>query len=85
MTERTVRVSKGLPDWYAKQWELQQAADTRRSDCFDLRNSARLIRNETQIKTEWDTYMNNARLADRQYDIFNFHRNNSVSNTIKNY
>ncbi|XP_020712017.1 tektin-2 [Athalia rosae] len=58
-----------LPDWYAKQWELQQSADTRRSDAFDLRNAGRQIRSETKIKTEWDTYMNNTRLADRVTEL----------------
>ncbi|XP_012284143.1 tektin-2 [Orussus abietinus] len=59
----------GLPDWYAKQWEIQQTADTRRGDALDLRNSGRLIRAETRIRTEWDTYMNNARLSDRTTEL----------------
>ncbi|XP_046430599.1 tektin-2 isoform X2 [Neodiprion fabricii] len=58
-----------LPDWYAKQWELQQSANTRRNDAFELRNAARQIRSETKIKTEWDTYMNNTRLADRVTEL----------------
>ncbi|XP_043289923.1 tektin-2 [Venturia canescens] len=63
----------GLPDWYAKQWELQKAADVRRSDAFDLRHAARIIRDETKIRTEWDTYMNNTRLADRITEISRWH------------
>lgn len=55
----------GLADWYAKQWESQQTNDTRRNDAFKLRHEARQLRNETRIRTEWDTYHNNARLADR--------------------
>ncbi|XP_035731900.1 tektin-B1-like [Vespa mandarinia] len=55
----------GLPDWYAKQWELQQSVGSRTSDAFELRNSGRITRSETRIKTEWNTYMNNVRLADR--------------------
>lgn len=55
----------GLSDWYAKQWQNQQTNDTRRSDAFNLRHEARQLRNETQIRTEWDTYHNNVRLADR--------------------
>ncbi|XP_015589193.1 tektin-2 [Cephus cinctus] len=59
----------GLPDWYAKQWELRQSADTRRSEAFELRSSSRIIRSETKIKTEWDTYMNNTRIADRLTEL----------------
>ncbi|KAG7211945.1 hypothetical protein KM043_011154 [Ampulex compressa] len=59
----------GLSDWYAKQWELQQNADTRRADAFELRNKGRIIRTETKLKTEWDTYMNNARLTDRITEV----------------
>jgi len=55
----------GLADWYAKQWALQQTNDTRRADAFNLRHEARQMRNETCIKTQWDTYHNNVRLADR--------------------
>ncbi|KAF5305599.1 hypothetical protein FQR65_LT07679 [Abscondita terminalis] len=55
----------GLGDWYAKQWQLQQTNDTRRSDSFNVRHESRQMRNETRIRTEWDTYHNNARLADR--------------------
>lgn len=59
----------GLADWHAKQWELQQTNDTRRSDAFNLRHEARQLRNETRIKTEWDTYHNNVRLADRVTEL----------------
>lgn len=55
----------GLADWHAKQWELFQTNDTRRNDAFNLRHEARQLRNETRIRTEWDSYHNNARLADR--------------------
>ncbi|XP_022901941.1 tektin-2 [Onthophagus taurus] len=55
----------GLADWNAKQWASQQTNDTRRNDAFMLRHQARQLRNETRIKTDWDTYHNNARLADR--------------------
>ncbi|XP_033211590.1 tektin-2 [Belonocnema kinseyi] len=59
----------GLADWYAKQWELEKSAETRRSDAFDLRNTGRIIRAETQIRTEWDTRMNNTRLEDRVTEL----------------
>ncbi|KAJ8943826.1 hypothetical protein NQ318_020898 [Aromia moschata] len=55
----------GLADWYAKQWQNQQTNDTRRNDAFNLRHESRQLRNETKIRTEWDTYHNNVRLADR--------------------
>lgn len=59
----------GLADWYAKQWENQQTNDTRRNDAFNLRHEARQLRNETRIRTEWHTYHNNARLADRITEV----------------
>ncbi|XP_030760676.1 tektin-2 [Sitophilus oryzae] len=55
----------GLADWFAKQWENQQTNDARRSDAFNLRHEARQLRNETRIRTDWDTYHNNVRLGDR--------------------
>lgn len=59
----------GLADWYAKQWENQQVNDTRRNDAFNLRHQARQLRNETKIRMDWDTYHNNARLADRITEV----------------
>ncbi|CAK1579553.1 unnamed protein product [Parnassius mnemosyne] len=58
-----------LPDWDARLYGLQVTADTRRADAFDLRHSARQLRNETRIKTEWDSYHNNNRLRARVYEI----------------
>lgn len=55
----------GLADWYARQWELQESADARSINAFDLRNAGKIVCSETMVKTIWDTYMNNARLADR--------------------
>lgn len=43
----------------------QVTSDTRRADAFDLRYSAYQLRNETRIKTEWDSYHNNNRLRSR--------------------
>ncbi|XP_076672239.1 tektin-B1 isoform X2 [Andrena cerasifolii] len=60
---------RGLADWYARQWDLQQGADTRITDAFKLRNSGRIVCSETMVKTVWDTYMNNARLADRVTEL----------------
>ncbi|CAH1119805.1 unnamed protein product [Phaedon cochleariae] len=59
----------GLADWYAKQWQNQQTNDTRRNDAFNLRHESRQLRNETNIRTEWDTYHNNVRLADRVTEL----------------
>ncbi|KZC08368.1 PREDICTED: tektin-B1 [Dufourea novaeangliae] len=59
----------GLADWYAKQWELQQGADATSVEAFNLRNSGKIIQSETMVKTIWDTYMNNARLADRVTEL----------------
>ncbi|XP_049871168.1 tektin-B1-like [Pectinophora gossypiella] len=58
-----------LPDWDARLYNLQVTADTRRADAFDLRHSAHQLRNETRIKTEWDTYHNNNRISARIYEI----------------
>ncbi|EZA60445.1 Tektin-2 [Ooceraea biroi] len=59
----------GLPDWYAKQWELGQSADVRRSEACQLRNSSRTVRSEGNTTTKWDTYMNNTRLVDRLTEL----------------
>lgn len=58
-----------LADWYAKQWENQQTSATRGKDSFDLRHESRQLRNETKVRTEWDTYLNNARLSDRIIEL----------------
>ncbi|XP_053605819.1 tektin-B1 [Plodia interpunctella] len=58
-----------LSDWDARLYGLQVTADTRRADAFDLRYSAHQLRNETKIKTDWDSYHNNNRLRARVYEI----------------
>ncbi|CAH0723613.1 unnamed protein product, partial [Brenthis ino] len=58
-----------LPDWDARLYDLQVTADTRRADAFDLRHGAHQLRNETRIKTQWDSYHNNNRLRARVYEI----------------
>lgn len=57
--------NSGPQDWYAKQWELQQSMDSLISDAVEVRNTARTLRNETKIRTDWDTFMNDSRLEDR--------------------
>ncbi|CAG9856165.1 unnamed protein product [Phyllotreta striolata] len=54
-----------LPDWYANNWNNQQTNERRRCDAFDLRHESRQMRNETAVRSDWDTYHNNVRLADR--------------------
>ncbi|XP_063827148.1 tektin-B1, partial [Ostrinia nubilalis] len=58
-----------LPDWDARLYDLQVTSDTRRADAFDLRYSSHQLRNETKIKTNWDSYHNNNRLRARVYEI----------------
>ncbi|XP_074028029.1 tektin-B1 [Leptinotarsa decemlineata] len=59
----------GLADWFAKQWQGQQTNDTRRNDAFNLRHESRQLRNETKIRSDWDTYHNNLRLSDRVTEL----------------
>ncbi|XP_012233527.1 tektin-2 isoform X2 [Linepithema humile] len=59
----------GLPDWYAKQWQLRQSADVRRSEACQLRNSGKTVRAEANVRTKWDTYVNNTRIADRVTEL----------------
>jgi hypothetical protein len=44
---------------------MREIADDRQSDSVRLRAEGRQLRNETAIKTKWDTYRNDARLHDR--------------------
>lgn len=55
----------GLHDWHSRSSHLKNIADVHRNDAFELRQMARNLRNETAVQTTWDTYQNNARLADR--------------------
>lgn len=59
----------GLPDWYAKQWELRQSSDVRRSEACQLRDSGKTVRFEANVRTKWDTHVNNTRIADRWSQI----------------
>lgn len=59
----------GLPDWYAKQWELRRSADIRRSEACQLRNSGKSVRAEGNVTTKWDIHINNTRLADRVTEV----------------
>lgn len=59
----------GLDDWNSRLTQLRNVADLRRADAFELRQTSRNLRNETKIQTDWDTYHNNARLADRVAEL----------------
>lgn len=59
----------GLADWHAKQWQNEQTNDARREDAFNLRHESRQLRNETRIRTDWDTFHNNMRLSDRVTEL----------------
>lgn len=59
----------GLDDWNSMLSQLRNVADMRRADAFELRSTARNLRNETKIRTDWATYHNNARLADRVAEL----------------
>ncbi|XP_011636068.1 tektin-B1 [Pogonomyrmex barbatus] len=59
----------GLPDWYIKLWELRQSAEIKRSEACQLRNSSKTVRSDGDVKTKWDTYMNDGRLADRVLEL----------------
>lgn len=63
----------GLPDWYAKQWELKNLTKKNIDGSFDLRNSSVTLRNETKIQTDWDLRINNSRLDDRVKELKNWH------------
>lgn len=70
MRQSVITLEKPIPhvslsDWHSRLRELQQTAQTRRDDAHCLRHNCRQLRNETNIRTQWDTYHNNARLADR--------------------
>lgn len=54
-----------LADWHGKVWELRQTCDTRRLDALNLRSESKQLRNETDSRTNWDTYHNNTRITDR--------------------
>lgn len=55
----------GFDDWIARTNQLRNIAHTQRSDAFELRQTSRTLRNETEIQTYWDTHHNNSRLANR--------------------
>lgn len=59
----------GLTDWHSRVQQLRNVADTRRDEAFNLRQTSRILRNETRIQTTWDTYYNNSKLSDRIHEV----------------
>lgn len=52
-------------DWKAKIWNMRSIAQTKTSDCYDLRNDIRQTRNDVTITRRWSNYHNNTRISDR--------------------
>jgi tektin-2 len=65
MTYKKPSERVALPDWYLRTWQMRQIADTQQCESFNLRAEGRQLRNETTLKTKWDTHHNDARLHDR--------------------
>ncbi|XP_063244489.1 tektin-2 [Bacillus rossius redtenbacheri] len=57
------------PDWLANIRELGQSSQNQQATSFELRHGGRQLRNETGIRTEWDTYHNDLRLEDRVAEL----------------
>lgn len=54
-----------LSDWNNRVDTLRNIADTRRSEAFRIRHSARALRNDTRIEGNWINYETNEALTDR--------------------
>ncbi|XP_066601759.1 tektin-B1 isoform X2 [Prorops nasuta] len=58
-----------LSEWYKRNVELQENALTKRSDAFEVRNAGQNLRSDTKIKSEWGTYTNNSKLANKVTEL----------------
>lgn len=58
-----------LNNWQARINELRNVSETQRQESFELRQSARILRNETAVESTWQTYYNNERLSDRVCEL----------------
>ncbi|XP_055641377.1 tektin-B1 [Toxorhynchites rutilus septentrionalis] len=58
-----------LPDWHSRLNQLKNVSYSKRTDAFELRQTARNLRNETTIQTYWDTYHNNDKISDRAAEL----------------
>lgn len=52
-------------DWFTANYCLVTNAERERNAAHDTRQEARFLRNETNNRTKWDQFDNNARIADR--------------------
>ncbi|KAJ2943536.1 hypothetical protein O0L34_g16645 [Tuta absoluta] len=56
-------------DWTRNIQRLQNEARLRRFDTYELRQRANQLRNETNVTTIWDNYVNNELLRDRIFEV----------------
>lgn len=56
-------------DWTTHRMAMSDNTHAIRLNSFDNRQEAHRLRNDIRVKTAWDTYENNLRLADRIEDI----------------
>lgn len=61
----------GIDDWYSRTDQLCNLANVRRTNAYDVRQSSRNLRNESQVQSYFNTVNNNARLANRYLSIKN--------------
>lgn len=54
-----------LSDWNERVGRLRNVATARLADTFAIRNSSRVLRDETRIEDSWANYESNVALADR--------------------
>lgn len=54
-----------VQDWTRNIQRLQNEARYRRFESYELRQRANQLRNESDVTTRWDTYVNNELLRDR--------------------
>ncbi|XP_062136088.1 tektin-2-like [Drosophila sulfurigaster albostrigata] len=54
-----------LSDWQARVDRLRNVANARRADAFTMRNTSRMLRNESQIEGDWANYLSDESLTNR--------------------
>ncbi|KAM8976497.1 tektin-2 [Pelodytes ibericus] len=54
-----------VPDWHTNSALISTNAERQRAASHEIRQEARILRNETNNKTQWDEQDNRTRLADR--------------------
>lgn len=52
-------------DWHTNSFAISTNSERMQQASHDIRQEARFLRNETDVKTKWDQYDNTTRLADR--------------------